>query len=265
MHHYSTSTASSLLSSSTGQRVWSQEVPKRASTNPLLMHGLLAVAGMHLAVTDTQSNKPQHHARALQHQQSGLSIFRGQLAAWSPTMPLVQQEAPIIFSAMLVTLTFAQAHVEPTTPKLDMILELFTMFRGVRTLWAQGPQHAPASIVRTLFLPEQDTSDATDFSTATSELEALETLCRDNVRREAARILKQQMLEELPYREYRLLGLWPTVVSDDYISLLKERDSVALQILGHYGAVLASVRSLWWIGDWDRVLHEAVRSALHAG
>jgi len=263
MHHYSSATGTSLLSSSTGQRVWANDVPKRASTNPLLMHGLLAVAGMHLAVTDPQP-KSQHHARALQHQQSGLSIFRSQLAAWSPTMPLVQQEAPLIFSAMLVTLTFAQAHVEPTTPKLDMILELFTMFRGVRTLWAAGAQHAPESIIRLLFLPEEDPEDTKDFTAAIAELDALETLCRDNVRRDAARILKQQMLEELHYREYRLLGLWPTVFSDDYMNLLKERDGVALQILSHYGAILASLRGLWWIGGWHGVLQAAVQSALHA-
>lgn len=77
MNHFSTTTAPDLFPSREAARIWQHVLPEEASRNPLIMHGILALAGLHMAHSQgslSLSSPPK--TRALHHQQKGLAIFQ---------------------------------------------------------------------------------------------------------------------------------------------------------------------------------------------
>merc|ERR1711939_429982 len=138
MNHFSSSTALELFPSEGARHVWQHILPQEASRSPLLMHGILALAGLDVACGDAASPMAsQARTRALHHQQRGLALFQATLQ--DPAKADIY--ATFAFSIMLVILAFASAQAEPTFPSVDGILELFGLFRGVGVIGAHIAVH----------------------------------------------------------------------------------------------------------------------------
>jgi hypothetical protein len=60
----------------------------------------------------------------------------------------------------------------------------------------------------------------------------------------------------------RRLILFPFVVQSQFIDLIKDRQPQALAVLAHYFVLLASFRSVWWIGDTGRREIQALTTVL---
>ena len=60
----------------------------------------------------------------------------------------------------------------------------------------------------------------------------------------------------------RNLMLFPFVVQSQFIDLIKDQQPRALAVLAHYFALLASFRSVWWIGDTGRKEVQALTTVL---
>jgi hypothetical protein len=60
----------------------------------------------------------------------------------------------------------------------------------------------------------------------------------------------------------RRLILFPFVVQSWFIDLIKDQQPRALAVLAHYFALLASFRSVWWIGDTGRREVQALTTVL---
>ena len=60
----------------------------------------------------------------------------------------------------------------------------------------------------------------------------------------------------------RNLMLFPFVVQSQFIDLIKDQQPRALAVLAHYFALLASFRSVWWIGDTGRREVQALTTVL---
>ena len=60
----------------------------------------------------------------------------------------------------------------------------------------------------------------------------------------------------------RRLILFPFVVQSQFIDLIEDQQPRALAVLAHYFALLASFRSVWWIGDTGRREVQALNTVL---
>ncbi|KAH9227166.1 hypothetical protein K456DRAFT_1089517 [Colletotrichum gloeosporioides 23] len=247
MHHFSTSTARSLSLIPDAQHIWQYSIPNMAYEQPLLMHGILALAGTHLAnSTCSVEDMPrsQAYVRALHHQQLGLQLFRHQLQYLEGAT--AEHEPLVIFSAIICILTFAQLQTTRDNFKLTNILGIFAALRGKRALWASVGK-APHSQELAKLLYEPRDSETPGFESELSSLAGLQTAAKNPVLKDAIIQLRPSLVRQAP--EFRLVGGWPTSISDDFIILIQMSDSMALQILQSYCAILSSLRDLWWVGD----------------
>ena len=84
LHHYTISTGLSMTRGIESSNFWTHDVPLQASSQPILMHGILGVAAFHQAwlASDPEERKA-HRMAGLRHQSAGLNIFRSMID--SPT------------------------------------------------------------------------------------------------------------------------------------------------------------------------------------
>lgn len=78
MNHFSTTTALELFPTKEASHIWQHILPEEGSRSPLLMHGMLALAGLDMAQIKGASTplSAPYRTRALHHQQRGLALFQ---------------------------------------------------------------------------------------------------------------------------------------------------------------------------------------------
>lgn len=244
------------------QQVWQLIVPEKAYDHHMLMHGLLTLAANHYVHVKQGTTDPtalhMYRTRALHHQQLGLQLFRHQLQAPSEE---ASQGILLTFAAMIGMLTFSDASSQQQKLTYEDALGVLSVLRGKQALWRASSGLPETSDVAAAFFDPPPAEYRADLSSTAFALNELHDTTKDVVRRTSISLLKGVI--ENPFNsEYRLLGTWPAGLSDEFNQLLRNRDGVAMQILGHYCTVVDSMRNLWWIGDIGSMLREAIRAEI---
>jgi hypothetical protein len=259
MHHYTLSTSLGLFAGPGACEIWQEWVPDQAQSNPLLMHGILALASMDLA--RTRPNERQIYAtRALAHQNSGTRIFRSMLEQVRPD----SYNVLMVFSMILAILAFALPHARDDPPDFDEILDLFSLLRGCKTVWFLNPESlAGTSLglwIKTAFIGHHlVTKPEVDL-----RFQSLRARLTD-----PADIVAIDQLIEFIHGELATssdgvanIGRWPTMVSDAFWLRVQNHEVDALLVLSHYSVVLGAPSHKWWTADWDSILLQAIDKAL---
>ncbi|KAG9952078.1 hypothetical protein KCU81_g1315, partial [Aureobasidium melanogenum] len=260
MHHYTIETSLELFAGQGSREIWQEMVPHQAQSNPLLMHGILALASMDLA--RTRPNERQVFAtRALAHQNAGTRLFRSML---EQSRSSDSHHVLMIFSMMLAILAFAFPHACDTPPDFDGILDLFSLMRGCKTVWFLNPESLAgtplAQWIKATFAghpikmkPEVD-----------HRFQVLRARLKD-----PADILATDQLLEFIHKELATssdgvsnIGRWPTMVSDAFWLRVQNHEVDSLLVLSHYSVVLGAPNFRWWTTNWDSILLRAINSAL---
>jgi hypothetical protein len=259
MHHYTISTSLGLFAGKGSREIWQELMPSQAQSNPLLMHGLLALASMDLA--RTRPNERQLYAtRALAHQNAGTRLFRNMLEQVRPS----DSHVVFAFSMILPILAFAFPHACDDPPDFDGILDLFSLLRGCKTVWLLNPELMSASPVALWIkstiagLPrELKPNVAHRFQTLRASL------------KDPADILATDQLIEFTREELATkpdgvanLGRWPSMVADAFWQRVQNHQVESLVVLSHYSVVLGGPSYRWWTADWDLILLHAIDQAL---
>lgn len=265
MHHFCTSTAASLSASTKAQEVWRDVVPVCAHTHHMLMHGVLTLAANHFVHINKASldavTLHDYRTRALYHHQIGLQMFRQQVV----TPGEDQSQILLTFAAILGILTFADADPEQQNLTFDEAMNLLAVIRGKQALWRAGTGMPETSALAPAFFAPVPAGHMTDLSSTALALSQLYDAAEDDVRKTAIAILKGVVAESHANSEFRMLGLWPAGVSDEFLQLLKSRDRIALQTFAHYCAIFDSMRGLWWVGDFGQKLRAAIQEVQSPG
>lgn len=258
MHHFCTSTATSLSSSLAAQEVWRNVVPTYAYKHHMLMHGVLTLSAHHYVHTCKSSvdavTLNNYRTRALYHQQLGLQLFRQQVQHPSGDQ---SHEILLVFAAVVGMLTFADADLEQQTLSFDDALNILAVIRGKQALWRSGSGLPTTSDMAPAFFDPPAPEHRMDLGSTAFALSELHDAIEDDIRRNAIAILKG-VAESQTNSEFRMLGTWPAAVSEDFLHLLRLKDDIALQAFEHYCTILDSMRRLWWIGDFGRKLRAAI-------
>ena len=277
LHHYTTSTYSTIDDRPATLQTWKETVPKIALEHPFLMYGLLAVSALHLA-----SIHPKR-ARALiavatERQTRALPIYQAQVLAANEQ----NCHALFLFSKLLAIQMFAMRRLENPIRNNDITigcgaLNWLGLIRGgcslLFSVWhhiAPGPLHALVTLKEgpvnkrgglndlqlTALLP---LLTSPDLSPSMSEIYCT-TLNQLRETFFAASIVD----ERASARDSACH--WPAVVSQDYLHLLnREETPEALILLAHYCVLLKHLEDCWFMQGHAAWMIDLIQHRLDKG
>ena len=275
MYHYIT-TLYSLGARENVVHLWRNYIPQQAFENRFLMHGLLALAALHLAHL-----RPDNSSRYLRscdkHQDIALQEFRSILAA--PVDPELAN-ALVALAATLSVSSMARscAPLENKTMELGDITELFILTKGIRNMIHLAYEHVWQGPLAAMLESQQPYPEDTQVYLplhVSSRFEAIRRIlftCG----------LDQEALDDCLFALSELkkiyknivhisatasvemgdVSRWQVIVSMGYVKLIEARKPPALVILAYYAAAVTAVRTAWYAQGWAEYALRAISQAL---
>lgn len=257
--------------------LWRDYIPQQALEHPFLMHGLLALAALHLAYLRTD-----HSLKYLQagdrHQDVALQKFRSFLS--SPSDPKLA-DALFALAATLSVSSMARSCAEPDGVALDMdtIAELFILTRGVKNVLHLAFDHIKNGPLAAL-LKNQSHSEYIEVHLPSSVASCFEgiqhMLTTSGMDQEALQHCESALSElEKIYKRIAFISptadielgdvsRWQVVVSMEYVRLVQARRPMALIILAYYVAAITAVRTAWYTQRWAQCALHGISQELDA-
>lgn len=274
MYHYATTVCEIVGVREDLIHLWRDYIPQQAIKHPFLMHGILALAALHLAYL-----RPSSSVQLLQtcdkHQTIALEKFRSILS--SPVNPQLA-DARFALAATLSISSMARncADAESSALDVNMIAELFTLTRGVRDMIHLSSEHIRAGPMAAL-LHIRRCPSPTEVSlppSVSARFEAvrhmlvsygldLNALNHCQAALLELRGIYQNIAHILPTGNVELgvLSRWQVLISMEYITLVQAHNPPALIILAHYAAAMTAVHTAWYTQVWA---HRALNGITHA-
>lgn len=271
MDHYARIVADSITSfafpNDQGLSIWRVSVPQLAFRHEYLLHGLMFVSSLHYAAINP-SEKEKYYSLAIRHYNTGLTLFRAQLADINPE----NIDALFGFSCMIGLYSF-RIHSTGLSQmnSLAKIHEVMTVIRGASVIVASGMQWLSKGLWgATLILgsvgtpgklaPEIEESldglsqriDSTISTSANRELYV-----------EAIELIRRSLWISVAGLPSQLaVILFPIRVPADFLNMMCIAEPLALSILAHYGVVLYWQRHHMWVEGWGKETVDAIHQAL---
>ena len=271
MYHYTTQTYQTLANVADHKELWRTEIPKEAFAHPFLMHGLLALAALHIADSSPEEARRRKYTElATMHQNMALAEFRPQLSNITPS----NCHAVFAFSSLIAALAFAfsRSTASPRTGEpVAEVLQDFFLFRGVEGVLAAHWDTIQSGKLGTLVLRPRDPVYFQPLSR--DIINALDYL-HDCNGKDVTHISEDEKdAYNHAIRELRIsfqrspaslenVFRWPIVLPESYLVHLKNRKPMAMVILAHYCVILEGLDSYWWSAGWAGHLFEAIYRSL---
>ncbi|PYH85356.1 hypothetical protein BO82DRAFT_389479 [Aspergillus uvarum CBS 121591] len=274
MNHFTAATSLSLFDGPRNPHLWQRHIPFEAGSNPMLMHGLLAVAALHLAITiksplEAQPSDHTYHVRALHHHSLGLQLFNTQLASRSPANDVL-----FTFAMLLIVWAFAAPIAANDTLTLDEIIDSLSLIRGCKALFLLHQEtilYRPVGQIVGIRPQQADpgpcASDPSILSDIHDLFDNLQTIaCDDTVYQRATFDLQTVVYKaynrQIGLQDTRLVAAWPANVSEEYWARLRRHEPVALRIFIHYTVLLQCYEEdYWWMQGWSSSILKAAEGA----
>ncbi|GME40954.1 C6 zinc finger domain-containing protein [Neofusicoccum parvum] len=285
LHHYTVATSLTFSTRSDVLEVYRIAAPEIAFSDPPLMHGLLAVSGLHRAhcCADIEKRR-QYSTTAAAHQNIALGVFRERLSN------LTRENCPgaFLFSAWLTLYVLGSMHqLQSSDPNAASVIdfedpaEWIRLMRGVPSILRVSAvwEWVSESALRPILEPGRVTDEP-----LSPEMEArFATLRRvlvdaplpissppdapqmdDEERRiyaEALAVLQKYtafiLRPSTPEGPLDLVGttmIWPNIVPDRWVEYLGAHRPGALVLLAQFAVLVNNLRGFWWAKGWGQGL-----------
>ncbi|KAH0361376.1 hypothetical protein KCU65_g8782, partial [Aureobasidium melanogenum] len=143
LHHFVTHTAKTLADQTEHQNIWQTAVVKVAFKQKFLMHGILAVAGLHVSVT-RQSEEDDLSVLAANHQDLALQGFRSALANFNSENCEALFASSILVVCYIIASSGTRFNPNLTTESifnevlLNAVVDWIRLFRGTDHIARRG-------------------------------------------------------------------------------------------------------------------------------
>jgi hypothetical protein len=255
--------------------VWQNAMIELAFEHNFLLHGILALSAVHKASFFLPGDRQTLLLQADEHISQALDTMRKHLQTLNEELAV-----PLfVLSTVLLTYNFGSVQEKPDDP-IGSLHHCFMLLAGIKVVigphWDKIREH-PVCV-----LLVEMSSQAT--------LQILDDLAKDDERPEILRLMEltelvldtqdkeacANSIEELHYIGVRvrhagpdrddvpLLFLWAARCSNRFFDLLAARNPVACIITVHFAALMAQVRTVWWVVKWPRWLLAATECLLGA-
>lgn len=273
LHHYTTHTYRTLSYNNEHKEIWKSYIPKEALSHPFLMHGLLAIAALHLieCCEDEGSSRRKYIELATRHQNLALASFRPQLSNITPS----NCHAIFAFSSLIAALAFAfsksAGNIRAGEP-VEQVLQDFFLFRGVESVltafWDIIRKGKLGALVRR---PSDPTCSQPISKDVINALDYLHDCNGDGVTHISSEekaaynhaIRELRISFERSPSSWETVFRWPIVLPEAYLTHLKNRRPMSLVILAHYCVILGRLDACWWSQGWSGHLFEAIYRSLN--
>ena len=268
--HYATYTSASLSDRNSVQHTWRVAVTKEALPHDFLMHALLSFASAHLAQI-CPAQRQMYGERAVTHRNIALRSCIPHLRKVTPT----NCHSLFAFSSVIAisTFSFPNSSSIPLDSPVDNILTFIVLIRGVHTVLQSGLDWIQTGSLEALLQTERvDWRQKigpipVSLRDATQKLRAWNDQHTFGIRWELYAKTIQNL--EGVYGAYSLITsdrslvfIWCATVPAQFVTLLRERDPMALVVLAHWAILLHSVSAQWWAGERGKLLVEAIYQEL---
>jgi hypothetical protein len=279
MHHYSHRTSRTKLGASVRlQHVWQEHIPSEASKHAFLMHGVLALAALHLAIMKpTQTAK--YASLCDKHQASALSSYRHILTHITDDVA----DALFALSTILSISSLARATLRASQMEgqqyisVESICELLFLTRGVREVKEATGELVSRGPFSVVLYGHQMSADVqvTMSVKILGVFRALERMVHDQCTEIDQRkhcseaithlysvfetVLAKYSLGEL---EMGHVWRWTAMLSYDFINMVQAEYPPALIITAHFTVVTMMLREMWFISTWGNLALDGIRVAL---
>jgi Fungal specific transcription factor domain len=245
MHHFCTSTCLKIHNDSTITRIWSISVPVLGFSHDFVMHGILAVAALHLAYLRPEM-RDIYLPQATYHHEEGLRKA-------TPALSQLEEgngSAIYSFSGLTILYTFASSRDDAGIA--DWIIlsrQTYSIIRYSNEKLFNGPLGPMfAAGARRSDLQGQLVTEGVEVPQAEQLIQLLFRICErtaDDWKREAYR----QAIDEL-HKVFRVtysqpldtlqatdVYIWAYRIKDEYLSLLEEQTQEALVIMVFFAVI----------------------------
>lgn len=255
MHFCSTVTYQSFSDEEPLQPLAQQTLPQEAFSHDFFMHSLLVLSALHF-IHDHPARRTQFAELAITHHNAALKRYMLALGS------ITRENCTAIFacSAILVFCAFAfprftDGGTEGRQDPVDEMLQVFTLLRGVNAVIQTSRERILEGGLGSLL--RNDITKPTgyppqDVEVVLEELELHNTVSstdgeKRNVYHTALQLLRHCFgISVATAGDKDIVLSWPIVVSEEYLSLLRHREPMAIVILAHYAVILHSLDHRWW-------------------
>ncbi|CZT12418.1 hypothetical protein WAI453_001780 [Rhynchosporium graminicola] len=261
MHHFTAVTALCLFSGEQQTFVWQTDIHLKARTNPILMHGILSVAAIHLAFLEP-SNALRYRVRAFHHHDIGIRLFNQQLSDITST------SAHILFhfAIMVVVWAYASPIIAEDELMLDDIFSQLELARGCKTIFMlhwDSIRHTLIGSITSL-TPRPTPYEVLLPPAASRAFEHLRVKVTDPIYEPVIVRLEHMFMKAYGEPDdVRTAFAWPCLIDEEVWSRFRAHETAALFLLAHYAMLLErNEGSWWWISGWSRRILSAVERVL---
>ncbi|KAJ5287542.1 C6 transcription factor [Penicillium angulare] len=275
MHQFSTETYKSLCGDLSDKAGWQSLIPKLAYTNEFLMHGILALAALHMAATTTESNNPVSYLDvALRYNSLSFGPFRNALDNLTPQ----NCDAVYAYSAIITVIGVALPTLhgrfrEERVSTVENMVTFFDLLQGATSISRISAPWLQASIFEKYSFWEMAVADI-DIETgrALDQLDQLNQLDVDQdteeqkINHEAIELLRTCFAKFVYSPHPVTIMAWLGYVQKEFISRLRLRRPVELLIFMHWGVLLDEFGAhFWWAEGSGKALVAEVVLELKTG
>ncbi|KAF4450396.1 C6 zinc finger domain-containing [Fusarium albosuccineum] len=260
MHHYTSVAYATLPRGTEICEIWQKEVPKLASRHIFLMHQLLATSAYHAAYINP-SRRNCYLVHASQHQNDALVCLQGALSSINAE----NCHAFFVTSSMLSICAFAASCSGNSvdTSRLNELIDIFFLVRGMSNILDSHEGTLKGGTLQLLFKMEQEEEMTPLMSTIINRLKGfampmgtdpvVDAICTEAIATTIAWIENTKW--KTTSLELRICMSWPISLTDDFLSLLRVRNPIAMAIVAYYAVILhfAGMR-YWFLECWGQAV-----------
>ncbi|GKT63086.1 DUF814 domain-containing protein [Colletotrichum tofieldiae] len=275
MHHYSTTTCLTLPRSNDVSQIWQFEVPRLGLTYMFLMHEILAISALHLGYLHPEQRE-SYALHASQHQSDAIAGMRESLMQITPDNchALFGTSSLLVLNAYSTFPYQRGSSQNPDVPTVDDILDVFLLVRGMSHILSSSQPIIQAGPFAPFFTEVVTPASTPLLDAVTQHLHnfrsSLETCNLDQISKTV--VMKEigvflewiiHAVETTAFPEIRVALTWPINLTEEYLQLLRNRDSAALTLLAYYCVVIRSTEATtWFMQGWGINAARAIVSDL---
>lgn len=238
-------------------------VPQEAMSHRFALHGILALAALHLAWL-----KPDQRSRylpsALSHYDLAVSSYRLNL------QDITEENCTMLFafSSVLVQFAFGLPHVQPPPAGRDIdsvaaITEIFHLLRGTALVVDAGREWIKHGTLGYLLRRKYINASAEDeppeiqdaFRKVRLRLDVDSSMSEEKVeayRETMERLLQCAATASVDPEDKAIPMIVPSTVRPTFVSALEAREPLALVLEAYHAVLLHGLDDFWWGKGWGR-------------
>ncbi|KAH8595056.1 hypothetical protein B0O99DRAFT_623097 [Bisporella sp. PMI_857] len=259
MHHFTAVTSLELFLGENQREVWKMDFPRQARSNVMIMHGLLAIAALHMTHLEPE-DMLKYRTRALQHHDLGLQIFNSQFKS------LTSENSDIMFSFGLTLVVWAFASPSAFGLKslwFDDLLKQLDHVRGCKTIFQLHREAIVTGPIRKFFDFSHEYPQSVLSPDVFRSIENLKIHAADVVHLLAIENLECHLRKSiLRTSDSHIAMAWLALVDDAFWLRVKTHEPVAIMIFAHWAILLRQYQTVWWISGWPDAIVSAVEGIL---